>query len=135
MNSNMNEEITTASPLENALQKINNGFYLMERSWFMNDSELQNNVIQLVDNDSADRINVVHPDFRKHINELKIDYLKNVLQKINNGLYLMERSWFMNDSELQNNVIQLVDNDSADRINVVHPDFRKHINELKIDYL
>ena len=75
MNSNMNEEITTASPLENALQKINDGYYLMERSWFMNDLELQNNVIQLVDNDSADRINVVHPDFRKHINELKIEYL------------------------------------------------------------
>jgi len=71
----MNEEITTASPLENALQKINDGYYLMERSWFMNDLELQNNVIQLVDNDSADRINVVHPDFRKHINDLKIDYL------------------------------------------------------------
>ena len=119
---------------------IPNYYYLLERSWYIDNPELQDKLLQVVNEGLGSKVNVISGDFKDHLDELLEEKREIIFEffrtSIINFDYLTTRSWFMHNKELQERLLKIVSNGFGDKVDVLTSDnFTDHLNGIIENYV
>ena len=126
---------------------VNNGNYLVKKSWFLRDVKLQDDVVKLIDNGYGGRIDPYYHEFRQHIYELLSEmksaqseekdhgynvYYNNIKTKIPNGKYLIEREAYptINNKAIMCKLNKIFEFNLGVKVNVKAENIMLHLDNI-----
>jgi hypothetical protein len=113
--------------------EVSDYFYLLERSWYIHNPQLQAKVLNAVRRGLGPLINAVAGDFEEDLDDLFLEQeaMFTVMRSdIANFEYLESKSWFMQNRVLQEKVFKVVLAGFGNRIDVGADDFTVYMSNL-----
>lgn len=112
---------------------VDDYYYLQERGWYMRNHQLQQKLLSVIRKGMGSSVNVCAPDLAEHLDALLEQFaekLKQLEYAITDFYYLRERSWFMQNPELQDLLMNVIHGGIGHLVVVTSPDFKQHLIEL-----